>query len=110
MKIKTIKIPIYDIYFTIHDNVADIGFDKQKAAAGLSWNYETDPQAHARLAFNMDFITMGRIAHECTHLAIRIFDRACINVDAANDEPLAYLVQYLVDNVSSALLKHSKTI
>lgn len=47
----------------------------------------------------------GTIAHECTHAALNIFHRRQIEVDTSNQEPLTYLIGFLVNRVTDAAFK-----
>lgn len=110
MKIKTIYVPIYNIEFYLYDDLTQIGFAPDSHfAAGLEWEL-ANPTSRPKMAFRMDAITMGRIAHECSHLIFRIYARAGIEVDSTNDEHFAYLLEYLVNKVADALLQHKKEI
>lgn len=109
MKIKTIYIPIYGIEFHLYDDLKQIGFPSDlQFGAGLEWNWSQDPMSKPKMAFKMNAITMGRIAHECSHLIFRIYARAGIDANSADDEHFAYLLEYLVNKVSDALLQHKK--
>ena len=43
--------------------------------------------------------TVGTVAHECAHAATRVLRRAGVRVCASEDEPLAYTIGHLVDEV-----------
>ncbi|SED10958.1 hypothetical protein SAMN04489761_4303 [Tenacibaculum sp. MAR_2009_124] len=44
----------------------------------------------------LDF-TVGSVAHECFHITNFIFENRGIKADLNNDEPQAYLLEYLMD-------------
>jgi len=57
---------------------------------------------------NTSSITDGCVAHECLHLVNYIFANRNINYDLDNDEPAAYLINWLVDQTYS-FLRETKT-
>lgn len=50
--------------------------------------------------------THSTIAHECLHLAHYILDEVYAKPDFHNDEPLAYLLSYIIDEVYKYLKKN----
>lgn len=55
---------------------------------------------------NIDKITHGAIAHEATHISNFIAQDVGFIPDFKNDEPIAYLTQWIVDNIYSFMKKH----
>ncbi len=47
----------------------------------------------------------GIIVHECVHLATMILNSKGYQFDPINDEPYAYLVQYLFDTIAKELAR-----
>lgn len=47
------------------------------------------------------------VVHECTHAANIIFKYAGIEVDLSNDEPYAYLVQWVFASVQKSIRKNT---
>lgn len=45
------------------------------------------------------------IVHECTHLKNKIFKHINHNLDIDNDEPEAYLIQYLYETINDKIKK-----
>ena len=56
---------------------------------------------------NSDTIN-GKIAHEAVHVAHFIMNDRGIEADSRNDEPMAYLVQWIVDVVHKFIKQNSK--
>lgn len=56
----------------------------------------------------LDCHSVNTLAHECTHLAFRIFERAGIRPTADEHEALAYLVGWLAEKVQSVIDKESQ--
>ena len=51
----------------------------------------------------------GTLAHEATHAAFYILTGAGVKLTSDNDEPLAYLVGYIVDECIPSIVKTWKT-
>lgn len=47
-------------------------------------------------------VTHGCIAHEATHIAHMILEQRGVIADFINDEPVAYLVEWITDNIYAA--------
>ena len=117
MRIKHHRIPIYKKFLTLIES-SDV--DKVNAyfeKIGCDWERE---QIYAHMVVhnrkikgikyrciyvvlnrkNIDKLTHGVIAHECTHVADEIFHRMG---EERADECYAYLVEYLVDVVCEFL-------
>ena len=52
-------------------------------------------------------VSIGTIAHESTHIANAIFTACGIIVDTDNDEPHAYLVEWVSEMVNRFAKKHN---
>lgn len=50
---------------------------------------------------DVDVITNGIIAHEALHASNFVFDAICAPSDYDNDEPLAYLIKWITDQIHS---------
>lgn len=108
---KKIKIPIY-----LGDLVIHITDSKTKASeiAG-SEQYDVfafqirNNHEHYHIVLNPEHptanITYGIIAHECTHAALTLFQRRGIHPDVENQEPLAYMIEWFVDQVVTFMHK-----
>ncbi len=46
------------------------------------------------------FFTPAQIAHECVHIANWVCERCGVLLEYRNDEALAYLVEYLFEEIS----------
>lgn len=57
-----------------------------------------------------DKITAGVVAHEATHVATALMALRGITVDAKSDEPMAYLVEWVVDEVVKFMDRHDKKL
>ena len=53
--------------------------------------------------------TLFDIAHECIHAAYTLLDEAGVQISASNNEPLAYLVSFLMEEVDKQLKKYGST-
>ena len=51
------------------------------------------------IAINPSDYTPGIVAHECKHAVNSVFEWSFIRLDANNDEPECYLLQWMVDAV-----------
>ena len=52
-------------------------------------------------------IHMGTIAHEAVHIANMLFEQRGITLSAVNDEPFAYLVEWIVDEIHKFINKNN---
>jgi len=99
-----INIPIYGGYLAIH-----ITKDIDKTLRVV--DYDGDLVGDAYMVFNLDGtkaydlifkhdkIDHGLIAHECFHLTHRIMHDINKTFDFNNDEPEAYLMQFLINSI-----------
>lgn len=101
MKSKTVKIPIYGgrllIYFT--DNLQSLN---GKYNLGNVEGFEAlsldDGGRRYVIAFNDD-PKASVIAHEAVHITNMIFKDVHVKLDINNDEPYAYLLEWVVEQV-----------
>ncbi len=63
---------------------------------------------HLRIVFERKYIDAGRIAHEAIHAKNLIFKWVGIKNDPDNDEPEAYLVQWIVNCIHDVLAKDNE--
>lgn len=104
-----IQIPIYNftIYVTIFDEWEEIvkwyPDDKEDEREGFLLTNKSDP-TKMRLFVNVEHPSC--IIHELIHIKNIIFDIICHSSNRYNDEPEAYLVQYLYDKVIKVYYKH----
>ena len=63
---------------------------------------------HLRIVFERKYIDVGRIAHEAIHAKNLIFKWVGIKNDPNNDEPEAYLVQWIVNCIHDVLAKDNE--
>lgn len=102
---KEIQIPIYGGKLMIHIT------NSKKVASKIAGQKQYDVFAfhirnnheHYHIVLNPEHpkaeITYGVIAHECTHAALTLFKSRGIHPDVENQEPLAYMIEWLVDQV-----------
>ena len=101
---KNITIPIYNISTMLVevDNTQELN-DKLdldltiKHLLGVTFIRKKDDLLILVLNVNHKDLNHGGVAHECVHAAIRICTFLEIKLDKNNHEPLAYLVDWLVD-------------
>lgn len=112
IKVEKFKIPIYSTRVTIVQ-----GKDLQKIGRALRLKYPKDwtfENTTAITSFRgkkgvfMVFkkgVSAGVIAHECLHAAGGILSDKGYRYEPDNDEPMAYLLGYMVDKVVKILSK-----
>lgn len=106
---KKIQVPIYNftIYVTIFDEWEEIKKyhknDPEDEREGFILTNDTDA-TKIRLFVNVECPSC--IVHEIIHIKNIIFDIICHNSDRHNDEPEAYLVQYLYKKIIEVYYKH----
>ena len=118
-----IKIPIYEqkLIVIIYDEVSEIREYSNKRDFGDHLNFHTTRGFVIRIdgVFHMgifnrfekdpnNFKKEEVVAHECLHLMHRLFSSIKHITDKHNDEPEAYLMGWLVNQVHQAL--HKKEI
>jgi len=104
---KEIKIPIYtgtlvlintDSVKKLQKIIKNWGNDKDIYATSTYFDLKGKHGYGIVLNFNNKTdLTHGTIAHECYHICSIIMDIHGIKPDFNNDEPMAYLVDWLVD-------------
>ena len=106
--IKEQDVPLYNGKFVIifsnsvdgvKKHIKDFDYDEIYAHSFLTnWN-ETEGFVGI-FNFDTDYnITHGTIAHECLHLTHYVAERRLFVADFLNDEPLAYLLDFFVNEV-----------
>lgn len=88
---QSIKIPIYNQGIDVSDEMPEKYKSDYKAV------FEYGSQI---LYYQPDFFTPAQIAHECVHIANWVCERCGILLEYRNDEALAYLVEYLFEEIS----------
>jgi hypothetical protein len=114
---KSIDIPLYHgkLVLIISDSVQEIqgripDFDAEKVYAHAHpFSFNEDNLAGYAVILNMkdpeDKITHGAIAHEALHIANMVAKDRGFIADFNNDEPVAYLMTWVVDRVYAWLLE-----
>ena len=106
---KKIQVPIYNftIYVTVFDEWEEIKKyhknDTEDEREGFTLINDTDV-TKLRLFVNVECPSC--IMHEIIHIKNIIFDIICHNSNRYNDEPEAYLVQYLYEKIIEVYYKH----
>lgn len=59
------------------------------------------------ILYNLEEVTAGVIAHEATHAAINICNDLGINISVEDQEPIAYLIQYITDFINKVVQKEN---
>ena len=59
------------------------------------------------MCLQKDYINPGLVAHEAVHVASIVFRSRSIDFDPFNDEPIAYFIGWVVDEVYKKLDKES---
>tara|TARA_R100000781_G_scaffold115008_1_gene88414 strand:- start:1908 stop:2297 length:390 start_codon:yes stop_codon:yes gene_type:complete len=106
---KEIKIPIYTGTLLLIDSNSKKkvkkevkNFDKHEIYA-TSVLFEHKSKTGYGIVFNFDYkhakISHGVIAHEAYHISSFIAEEHRIQWDPANDEPFAYLINWIVDQI-----------
>lgn len=100
-KTKTITIPIYDqvLRIVVTEDLAKPEFDAYVELFDDKIIVYLKPNTSA-----------GTIAHEVIHIANFVFKNCYITLDIDNDEPYAYLIGYLVDQIHKFLQKTNKEL
>ncbi len=87
-----------------------IDYDEDIFAFATTVKYKGERANLIALNFDDGFapITHGVIAHEATHVANFIFEYIGVVPSFDNDEPLAYLTQWVVDEIYKVMNKYNK--
>lgn len=91
-------VPYEIVFVTTNGEARDVDpeFNMQCSA----WTrYDDDTNGNLKIIFRYDVSDEGVCAHECVHLADRIWITLGYKLDAENDEPNAYLVGHLMSTV-----------
>jgi hypothetical protein len=106
---KYIEIPLYRgiLSLIISDNIKEIQtiipeFDSEEIYAHAYYHKYKEKQCFS-VIININNagkkIKYGTIAHESVHICNMIFELRDIKIEFENDEPQAYLVEWVVDTV-----------
>ena len=113
---KTIKVPIYPLYFTL---IVTKDVEKSVKAQQKNFpNYDTSfgegnqgcavmHNGHVAIFLDEKWICHGLIAHELSHIITMIEDHLQLRPEKENDEASAYLTDYLTEEVYK-MLNHWK--
>ena len=116
MKEKKIKIPIFNTdMFIIYGNRDDVAEGMNKKYEGLNFTNTSNHNGHYQVLRNGEFRDMcviiyegyedQYIYHESLHAAYDILDYVGVEVTVNDDEALAYLMEYIADQVLRTLKK-----
>lgn len=112
---KAIKVPLYGgllvlIFSNSAEKVKEVveDYDRIKVYAH-SWyfNYRGREGNAIILNFDKNKITHGTIAHEALHIANFIADSRGFKPDLINDEPMAYLIAWITNEVYKFMKKNN---
>lgn len=109
---KKVQVPIYDftIYVTIFDKWEEVAKwhynDKDDEREGFILTNKSNP---TKIKFFVNVEYPSCIMHEIIHVKNIIFDTIGHSSDMHNDEPEAYLVQYLYQKIIEVYYKHKDT-
>lgn len=103
------KLPLYGVPYDVYvvdtvDEARGIYPEYDEGYAAMV-TYEDD-YSQLRMIFRSGALSPAVTAHECVHLANRVCVLLGIKADAENDEPLAYMVQYIYGTAESAQRAH----
>lgn len=107
-------VPIYEqrVYIATSSNAMDAQFGGGGIGEGMIGEVGrlTDDNTGLDIGVYicLDCHSVNTLAHECTHLAFRILERAGIRPTADEHEALAYLVGWLAEKVQSVIDKEAK--
>ena len=99
IKKRTVKIPIYycKLVIQIHDII-----DKPEYAAYCTFNDDS-------VILNItEDIPLEVIAHEAVHITNYVYRECNMEVDINNDEPYAYLLAWIVQQILAAIKKNTE--
>jgi hypothetical protein len=120
---KVITIPIYNrkLYLYLGPTVSELlkqveedygieytGHNDFLVAFTDSLRHKVKGVTHEIMGIPFDAL-QSDIAHECIHTAYRLLDEAGVETSASNNEPLAYLVSFLMEEVDKQLKKYGST-
>lgn len=105
IKEKRIKVPIYNtfIFVGFYDDSEELnkkyGTDSTHTTDAICWG----SIGGTAVFFNKNKISQRVIAHECVHIVNYIFKEKGIKLDLNNDEPQAYLMDWVFNEVNKTL-------
>lgn len=110
---KRVTIPLYGGSFIIH---LTENFEKTLVDVGYGGDLECDAaiiydsSRNFDIIFKVDRIQHGLIAHESFHLTMRIMKHINKPYDVCNDEPEAYLIQFITSEIYRFIKANNLTI
>lgn len=108
---KELTIPIYDAKVTVvvtkdfQEKVLEAGFEGEVTPTGAITLHYPDNALYYTVIFHEETVSPGHIAHEAFHLAGKIMEQIDYKYDRDNDEPMAYLVGFIVDGFHQIIFK-----
>lgn len=75
---------------------------------GICFRGCIDDKETYNIAFIKKHFNFSKLSHEVTHLVNMIFQDRCIELDLVNDEPQAYLHDYIVKQVEVFVIDNLK--
>lgn len=111
-KVKTIKLDIYNRSVNVclvDDSKAlnkiwldRMGYESDGDIDGLTLK---EDDGNYSIVFSEEDLDVGVLAHEVFHVTCNVAEDICATIDPANDEPFAYLNEYIFKQSYKAL-KH----
>ena len=104
-------IPIYDAKVTVvitdefEKEVLEAGYQKDVTGSGGITLHYPDAPSNFTIVMHTDCTSPGNIAHEAYHLCGKIMDCVDIKYDINNDEPMAYLIGFIVDGLHQIIFE-----
>lgn len=92
--------------FGMDAEIGDFGTNA-RAEAGAFYNKDDVPAFF--ILFHMEDPPFGVVAHECVHSAVGICTKLGVPFDQPNDETLAYMVDYLSQNIVDEIRAHARS-
>lgn len=107
MKERLIKIPIYNYYIKV---VLFEDYKEVNKKYNTDFSNSTDEMVYesnggAVALFRKDKLKPNVIVQECVHIVNFLFKEKGIKLDINNDEPQAYLMDYIFEKINTSLTK-----
>lgn len=104
MTVRTVKVPLYGTTITLVTTPASWNrcaarLDISPVEASEGYDGVSALPDHGNGLLGVFRPSVGILAHEATHMAASILNRAGIDPFSNNEEPLCYLVQWIVDRL-----------
>lgn len=106
--LKRFRVPLYGFTVYIYSGKSPRKTDDQwKTVVALTELDDTYSKIFVHFDYDKPFDT-SVAAHEAVHAALMILEYRGIKTTEENSEPMAYLVQYLMEQMMPAMIKEEK--